>query len=348
MRHCNTLRYVISIGEALDWETARRFLAARPETTLANFYGPTEATDHTTWFPVPPQAPQRGGVPIGTPIANVMCYVLDDLLQPVPVGTMGELFIGGAGVAPRVPEHACAGPLNDSWRTRSSPAIACIATGDLARWRIDGILEYVGRVDHQVKIRGFRIELGDIEAAIRTVAQPRHCVVVTQPTPTGEMALVAYLAGTPIGPDELRTLLAARLPAYMVPAAVVELESMPFLTNGKIDRKSLPPALFTAPTHAHVAAQTATERQVATIFCESLGLGDVGMHDNFFDLGGHSLLAGRIMARLRDVTGVNLSLRTLLEHPTVGGLAASIDALLWSARQSSLDTGSDDVEEFLI
>ena len=347
LRDCNTLRYVISIGEALEWDTARRFLQALPGTTLGNFYGPTEATDHTTWFPVPPQSVGSGGVPIGTPIANVTCHVLDDLLQPVPVGTTGELFIGGAGVARgyrNLPELTAE-------RFVASPFVAgerLYRSGDLARWRIDGILEYVGRVDHQVKIRGFRIELGDIEAAIRAVATPQHCVVVTQLTPQGEKALVAYLTGAPIGPDELRTRLAARLPAYMVPAAVVELEAMPFLTNGKIDRKSLPPAHFTALTREHVAAHSATERQVARIFCESLGLGNVGMHDNFFDLGGHSLLAGRIMARLRDVTGVNLSLRTLLEQPSVGGLAASIDAMLWSARQSSRDTSSDDVEEFLI
>jgi acyl carrier protein len=221
-------------------------------------------------------------------------------------------------------------------------------TGDIVRYRPDGTLVYIGRSDHQVKIRGFRIELGEIESAIQAVAPMLHCAVIV--TERGkDKHLVAYVSGSQVRIPELRQRLSTRLPDYMMPVAFVEIGQMPFLTNGKINRKVLPKPDVIEPVRVRVEPRTDTERSVASVFMEVLELQDVSVNDSFFDLGGHSLLAGRIIARLRKNTGLELPLRLLFEHPTVSGMAMVIDALRWSAVETSGGSGGgSDIEEIVL
>ncbi|MES2936893.1 MAG: amino acid adenylation domain-containing protein [Pseudomonadota bacterium] len=288
-------------------------------------YGVTEATVDSTWLDLAEvDLDQLDTLPIGRPLPNTRCDLLDEAGAPVPVGVVGELHIGGAGVA--------RGYLNRQELTAAKFVASPFAqgeqlykTGDLARWRTDGTLEFAGRADDQVKLRGYRIELGEIESVLAVHAAIAQAVVVARAGTDGERRLVGYYtlaqdatdAADP-GSQALRTHLSRSLPEHMVPAALVRLERFALTPNGKVDRKALPaPDDSAFATRAYVAPVTPIEKAVAQIWAELLQVEQVGMRDSFFELGGHSLLASRMAARIHDCLGVTLPMRTVFEAPTI-------------------------------
>ncbi|MCP3140550.1 non-ribosomal peptide synthetase [Pyxidicoccus xibeiensis] len=322
------LRRVVCSGEALPAELVRRAHARLPAAEVHNLYGPTETAVDVTWWECP-RGDARHSVPIGRPVANTRIHILDAHGQPTPVGVSGELFIGGIQVGRGYwnrPQLTAERFIPDAFS--GTPGARLYRTGDLARWLPDGTVEYLGRADFQVKLRGFRIELGEVEAALR--AHPRVAdtvVVVREDGPQGP-SLVAYLVSASAGLDtqELRAALAGRLPEFMVPSAFVVLEALPLSPNGKVDRKALPAPEPRESSREYVAPRTPTEELLAGLFAQVLGLERVGATDSFFELGGHSLLGTRLVARLRSIAGVELSLRALFEAPTVAALAERVES----------------------
>ena len=312
---CTSLRWVLSGGEVLPLELREELRRVLPAAALYNTYGPTETTIQCAVHDC-----SRGGgyrsVPIGRPIANTHVHVLDERLRPVPVGVVGELYVGGAGVArgylnrPRltaerfVPDPSGGGRL--------------YRTGDLVRFGFDGELELFGRTDDQVKLRGYRIELGEIEAVLRRHAGVEQAVAVLR-----EERLVAYVVGA-AAPEELRAYLRGHLPEHMVPAVIAPLVALPLTPSGKVDRRALP-AAHARPT-AGRGPRTPQEEALCRAFAEVLGLERVGIDDSFFALGGHSLLTLRLVDRIHEELGVRIGVRTLFEAPTVAELAGQLGA----------------------
>ncbi|HYG65957.1 MAG TPA: amino acid adenylation domain-containing protein [Thermoanaerobaculia bacterium] len=321
-------------GEPLARGLAQQILASGTVERLWNLYGPSEDTTYSTAARVEPgeRAPS-----IGRPIDGGQSWVVDGGLRPVPVGVAGELLLGGEGLArgylsrpDLTAERFVPDPLGGEAGAR------LYRTGDRARWRRAGELEFLGRLDHQVKVRGFRIELGEIESVLSSAAGVRESVVLARPDGPGGPRLVAYVvpaAGEKPAATELRELLQQRLPDYMVPAVFVTLDSLPLTPNSKVDRRALPaPAgLHPAPGTAYLAPRTPGEEILASIWAEVLGVERVGLRDNFFELGGHSLLATQVISRVREAFGVELPVRELFEEPTVEGLAGRIERLRESA-----------------
>ena len=321
----DTVRIVNLAGEALSHKLARDSYRQEQIVALYNLYGPTEDTTYSTYILVP-----RGGdesPTIGRPIANTQAYVLDRHLQPVPIGLVGELYLGGAGLArgylnrpDLTAERFIPNPFGDETGSR------LYKTGDLVRFRSNGELEYISRSDLQVKIRGFRIELSEIEAALTQHPAVKNVAVMAREDEVGKKRLVAYVATdrdpTP-GVDELGAYLRKQLPEYMVPSAFVLLAELPQTPNGKVDRRALPVPSAARPdlVKEYVSPRTELELRMAEIWQEVLGTERVGVHDNFFDLGGHSLLASQVVAGLRERLGINIPLRVMFETPTVEGLA---------------------------
>jgi amino acid adenylation domain-containing protein len=325
-KESSCLKHVTCAGEALSATLAQRFQSQLPNTALHNLYGPTESTiNATAWTYSSDVLEANVTPPIGRPIWNTRVYVLDGYLRPVPMGVAGELYIAGAGLArgylnrPELTsERFVASPYGD-------PGSRMYRTGDVARYRAGGNLEYLGRADDQVKVRGFRIELGEIESALSAHVSIAQGVVVTREDEPGDIRLVAYVvaaAGSSIDVGELRRYLGQRLPEYMVPAAFVELESFPLSPNGKLDRKKLPAPEWKSKEYEAPVGET--ERVTAEVFAEVLKLERVGREDNFFELGGHSLLATRLVSQLRQRLSVELPLRTLFQAPTVQELAEQV------------------------
>ncbi|MFD7863672.1 amino acid adenylation domain-containing protein [Streptomyces sp. NPDC059783] len=322
------LRAVLCGGEPLPRALAEE-TAALWRTEVHNLYGPTEATIDATVHRVPdtPDTPYET-VPIGRPVDTMRAYVLDHRLRPVPPGVTGELYLSGPNLARGYLNR----PGPTATRFVADPfdpdGARMYRTGDLVRWNAAGLLDYVSRADDQVKLRGFRIEPGEIEAALLThPGVTAACAVIREDVP-GERRLVAYAVTTDRGPRPavLRDALAEALPHYMVPAAVVVLDDLPLLPNGKTDRRALPrPEEEAAPTAEGSGALNPREDLLAGIFADVLGRPGVGPHDSFFDLGGHSLLAMRVVSRVRTVLGADLAVRTLFEHPTAAGLARALD-----------------------
>ncbi|HEX2081445.1 MAG TPA: amino acid adenylation domain-containing protein, partial [Longimicrobium sp.] len=314
-------------GEALPAGLAAQIHAVLPG-GLVNLYGPTETT---VWSATHAVTGVEAVVPIGRPIANTRVYVLDDGFRPQPVGVPGELYVAGAGVARGYldrPELTAERFLPDPFTGEGGSRM--YRTGDRARWRGDGALEYLGRLDEQVKIRGFRIEPGEVEVALMAHPQVRESAVVAREDATGDRHLVAYVVaeqGAAVEAAELRAHLVRRLPEYMVPSAFVALESLPLTPNGKLDRRALPAPEFASAEGRYVAPRTPTEEVLAEIWAEVLRLERVGVTDSFFELGGHSLLATRVVSRVRQVFGVEVPLRALFEGPTVAELAGRVEAL---------------------
>jgi amino acid adenylation domain-containing protein len=318
-------------GEALSRDLWQRFQERLPHRCLVNLYGASEASDDTTWYDTSSALNARACAPIGHPIANTQVYVLDPHLQPMPIGVPGELYVGGASLTrgylnrpALTTEHFIPHPFSHESGAR------LYKTGDAVYYRPDGNLEYLGRLDRQVKIRGVRMELGEIEAALAQHPTVREAVVIAHEEAPGKARLVAYVVSaqepTP-AIRELRRFLELRLPAAMVPMTYVMLETLPLTPSGKVDRQALPPPNLLRPAleDVYVAPRTPIEEQVATIWCDLLGLAQVGVHDNFFELGGHSLLVMQLLFRLHDATDVEVSLASFFEAPTVGGIAAIIE-----------------------
>ena len=297
--------------------------------TLVNNYGPTECTVVTTSGPVEPEPFGETLPTIGRPIDNVDVLVLDEAMQPVPPGMPGELYIGGAGLArgyhgrpDLTTERFVAHP--------DEPGARLYRTGDRARLLGDGRVAFLGRVDDQVKIRGYRVEPDEIVAALGALPGVAACAIVARDDDAGERRLVAYVvptAGASLAREALVTALRRSLPDYMVPATFVTLPALPLTTNGKVDRAALP-----APDGGNtlrdgeiVAPHGEVETELAAILSSLLGVEEVSVQDNFFLLGGHSLLGTQLIVRVRDVFGVELSLRTLFDAPTIADLAAEIE-----------------------
>jgi amino acid adenylation domain-containing protein len=304
---------------------------------LLNAYGPTETTITATAFEIAPHATYQR-VPIGRPLANTQIYILNSYLHPVPIGVQGELHIGGAGVARGYlnrPELTAEKFIPDPFS--AVPGARMYKTGDLARYRPDGNIEFLGRADHQVKIRGFRIELGEIEAALGQHPAVREAVVVAREDAPGEKRLVAYVVADSTA-DELRRFVKDKLPEYMVPAVVMLLEALPVTPNGKVDRRALPaPDRFRPELDkAFVAPRDDLELQLAQIWEEVLGIRPVGVRDNFFELGGHSLLAVRLFALIEKRLGKKLPLTAVFQGATVEHLAVVLRQQTTPGPQSSL------------
>ncbi|WP_370469510.1 non-ribosomal peptide synthase/polyketide synthase, partial [Corallococcus caeni] len=307
--------------------------------TLFNHYGPTESTVVATFTPVAASTRDDGTrPPIGRPIANTRTYVLDTHLQPVPIGVPGELFLASEGLAwGYLGQPALSAERFIPHPFSSSPGARLYRTGDVVRWRADGQLDYLQRLDFQVKVRGFRIELGEIEASLLAHASVHEAVVLAREDVPGDKRLVAYLvpsAGQQLDTGVVRASLKERLPEYMVPSAFLVLDALPLNANGKVDRKALPAPQGTALASTYAAPETVTEEQLQALFTQVLRVDRVGIHDDFFSLGGHSLLATQLVSRVRATFRRELPVRALFEAPTVAGLALRIDASRTSAVQA--------------
>ncbi|MGW0331579.1 amino acid adenylation domain-containing protein [Streptomyces sp. NPDC003011] len=323
------LRNLLVGGDVVDASRARRLVEsprdARPA-RLVNGYGPTEATTFAVCGPIESVPADATSVPIGRPIANTSCYLLDAELRPVADGATGELFIGGPGVArgyAGLPEQTQERFLPDPFA--AEPGARMYRTGDLVRCRPDGMLEFVGRVDDQVKIRGHRVEPGEVEAALGRHPDLRQLAVVVDGA-AGERRLVAHVVPAAPGtrPAELREFLAARLPEWMIPSAFVVHPALPLTATGKIDRAALPAAPADGSDADAVSPRTDLERELADLTAELLGLASVGVTDDFFALGGHSLLAMRLVSRVNDRFATEVALGEFLYDPTVVRLAAEV------------------------
>ena len=314
----------LSGGEALSRDLSDAILQRCAR--LWNLYAPTETTVYSIGIEV---SQDEGAVPIGRPMANVRAYVLDDSFEPVPVGATGELFIGGAGVALgyRNNQQLTAERfLPDRFDAR--PGARMYRTSDRARWRPDGMLEFLGRLDHQVKIRGYRVELGEIEALLAThPAVARSAVVIREDRP-GDLRLIAYYAlrdGATVEAQALREHLQTRLPAYMVPSHLVLVPGIPMTPNGKVDAKALPAPAADLGVRSVVAPTSPVERELAAIFAEVLGLPAVPADGSFFNLGGHSLLLIGVQTRIADRLGADVEMVEFFRHPTIRDLAQLVE-----------------------
>ncbi|NEP63670.1 MAG: amino acid adenylation domain-containing protein, partial [Symploca sp. SIO2G7] len=353
---CTTLERVICSGEALSPALQKQFFEKLPNTELHNLYGPTEAAiDVTAWQCQPGETT----VPIGRPIANTQVYILDQDNNPVPVGIPGELHIGGVGVArgylnrPELTgERFLKGGMRKAKGEEDSsfilhPSSLLYKTGDLARYRSDGAIEYLGRRDFQVKLRGVRIELGEIEAALDEHPTVQQSAVLLRDDMPGGPMLVAYVAGADESDASLKQRLTAflkqRLADAMVPQVFVAMESMPLTPNGKLDRRALPQPEHRANVEK-ILPRNSTETDIAAIWQALLQLDVVGIHDNFFGLGGHSLTATRMNTRLRKQFELDLPLHSVFEYPTVAALAVHIDALRVATKPTESPTGHKEIE----
>ncbi|GAC1458869.1 MAG: hypothetical protein NVS2B14_05490 [Chamaesiphon sp.] len=305
---------------------------------LVNNYGLTETTVVTTSADIPAFTKADVTPAIGRPIANTQVYLLDSHLQPVPIGVPGELHIGGDGLARSYlnrPELTAERFIPHPFSHKEG--VRLYKTGDLARYRADGNIEFLGRLDDQVKINGFRIELGEIEAVLSQHPEVLQTVAIAREDRPGEKRLVAYIVPRhdPAPRNmELRQFLKEKLPQYMIPASFAILDALPTTPNGKVDRRILPaPEALTHDTiEDYAAPRNTVEETLVEMWAEILGLQQVSIYDNFFELGGHSLLATKVTSRIRDTFQVELPLRNLFEAPTVADMARYIETICWAAK----------------
>ena len=348
---CHSIRRVFSGGEALTAELRDRILRTLPAVVLHNRYGPTETTINATWWPCSLDDGARS--PIGRPLGNVICRVLDADLNPVPVGVAGELCVGGVGLARGYlgrPGLSAERFIADPFGNAGS---RLYRTGDRVRWAEEGALEYLGRLDHQIKIRGFRVELEEIQAlVVRQEGVAQAEVVLRQGSGGGQ--LIGYYVALPSAPDEaehgqaLRNALQTQLPDYMVPKQFVRLLHMPLSPSGKLDRKALPEPDSQVTQGEYVAPGSELEKQLAAIWQDVLDVAQVGLNDNFFELGGHSLLVINVMSRIQLELGAKISVHELFQHAGLKQLADHLQgqgAGVSTEKLSFLDSLLDEMEQ---
>jgi hypothetical protein len=325
----SSLRYLLTGGEQADPHALRRIIEHGPPEALINPYGPTETTVFATVHRCNELPEDETIVPIGRPVENTTVYILDEYLQPLPPGVVGELFIGGPGVARGYlsrPELTSERFVPDPWADR--PGGRLYRSGDLGRYRPDGVIEFLGRMDRQVKVRGFRVEPGEIESCLLRSDQLREVSVQVGRDRGGDQVLVAYVVGQEADLDLARlTEFAKRhLPAYMVPRKIVPLPAFPLNANGKLDVVAL--RQTEAADEADEAEPTTpTEKRVLAIWRDLLGVESLGIHDDFFASGGHSLLVADLVVRASTALRCELAFRLVVEHPTVATFAAAVDRL---------------------
>ncbi|HKV11086.1 MAG TPA: amino acid adenylation domain-containing protein, partial [Thermoanaerobaculia bacterium] len=333
------LRQLLAGGDVLSVPHVRRALAALPRTRLLNGYGPTENTTFTAIAALEPDADLGASVPLGRPVANTSVYILDRALRPVPPGVWGELCAGGDGLAQGylgrpglTAERFVPNPVG------GTPGARLYRTGDIARFRADGRIDFRGRADRQVKLRGFRVEPGEVEAALAALPGVREAAVAVREDLPGGRGLAAWVVageGVELTPGALRAELRHRLPDSLIPGRFTLLAELPLTPNGKVDRQALALQPLAGGAEESARPRTPFEELLATVWADVLGREQVGPDDDFFELGGHSLLATRIVSRLRSLLGVDLPLRRLFEEPTVAGLARAVQEALDTAGESA-------------
>ena len=340
-----SVRTVNLAGEPIPQQLVERVYQQAHIEEINNLYGPSEDTTYSTHARIGKGTGEKPT--IGRPISNTQVYILDQALEPVPVGIIGEIYIGGEGLARGYlgrPELTAEKFIPDPFNI--DPGTRLYSTGDRGRYRADKEIDFLGRKDHQIKLRGYRIELGEIESALNQHAAVREAVVIVREDEPGDSRLVAYLVGEDgAAPDiaQLKSYLRQKLPDYMVPTAFITLEVIPLTRNGKLDRRALP-----QPDQTHlllkgiyVAPRDTVEEMLADIWAEVLKVERVGIHDNFFELGGHSLLATQVISRVREVFHVDLPLRSIFESPTVASLSLPLSQIQLAS------VGSQEIENLL-
>lgn len=341
------LRWLLAGGEALSAPHVLKAARELQNGQLVNGYGPTENTTFTCCFPVPKTWQSGASVPIGRPVNNTQVYILDAQMRPVPMGVPGELYTGGDGLAAgyaRRPELNAEKFVACPFATTEGKLYK---TGDLARWREDGQVEFIGRLDGQIKIRGFRIEPGEVTAALLAHPGVREAAVAAWTDPATTKHLVAYIVpadGQSFAPAVLRQFMAGKVPGHMVPSHFVQLKSLPLTRNGKLDQAALP-APKLAPSNIDeqdALPRNPTEAGLAEIWKEMLARECIGMHENFFNLGGHSLLATRIISRVAQKFGVELPVQTLFQAPTIAALAMAVDNTKSGSQPAAITRRNDD------
>jgi amino acid adenylation domain-containing protein len=339
-----SVRRVNLAGEELPPSLVQQLYRYPGIEQVVNLYGPSESTTYSTYMPVPRE--QQRTIPIGVPIANTQIFILSEHLLPVPVGVTGEIYIAGAGLSRGYWKR----PELTAERFIPHPHARSIGehiyrTGDLGRYRSDGVIEFLGRIDHQVKIRGYRIELGEIESVLVEEEQVEQAAVSTYKESQGGHQLVAYIVvrqGAMLEEASLREALRRKLPEYMVPAIFIHLNSFPLNSNGKLDRRALPPPKSARPelTLNYVPPRTQMEHTLSRIWGDALGVQRVGLTSNFFDLGGHSLLAVRLVNDM-NMAGLQCSLRDLHDYPTIESLLRHTGLSALEEQPGSSDNGGD-------
>ncbi|WP_339179668.1 amino acid adenylation domain-containing protein [Paenibacillus sp. FSL R5-0701] len=322
------VRAILFGGERVSVGHVRKALAHIGPGRLNHLYGPSESTVYTTYLPVDFVDESALTVPIGRPISNTTVYIVDSQNKLLPIGVAGELCVGGEGLVQGYnnrPELTAEKFVDHPF----VPGERMYRTGDLAKWLPDGTIEYVGRTDDQVKVRGFRIELGEIEAQLQKVEGIRKTTVFARENASGEKQLCAYYeADRELPAAELKSVLSQELPAYMIPAYLIQLERLPLTTNGKVDRRSLPaPEESLQPGEGHTPPRTPLEASLAEIWKSVLGLEHIGVHDNFFDLGGHSLRATTLVSKVHQELNVELPLRDVFRYSTIEEMALALSRI---------------------
>ncbi|MEH2022777.1 non-ribosomal peptide synthetase [Nostoc sp.] len=333
-----SLRYLLFGGEIVDPRWVKKIIKSGAPKHLIHVYGPTENTTFSSYYCIQSLAESATSIPIGCPINNTQIYILDTHLQPLPIGVIGELYIGGDGLAREYLNHTELTTeyfITNNFSNNSQTRL--YKTGDLARYLPDGNIEFLGRIDNQVKIRGFRIELSEIEAVLSEHPAVRETVVIADEDIPDNKYLVAYIVLNVVEISNLASLLRKflkeKLPEYMVPTAYVILESIPLTPNGKVDRRALPrPDRVTFDRYDYVAPRSQVEELLQEIWAKLLVKEQVGVHDNFFELGGHSLLATQLISRIRDTFQIDVTVRNFFEAPTIEQLAKCIDTMCWAAK----------------
>ncbi len=340
---CASLKEVFCSGEVLSLELAKHFYAQLPNATLVNLYGPTEAAIDVSCYKC---SKQSLNVPIGKPISNTQLYVLDQRQRLLPIGAVGEIVIGGSGLAEgyiHQPELTAQAFIDNPFQ----PGTRLYKTGDLGRFDQEGQLHFIGRADQQIKVRGFRVELGEIESQLNRHPAIRESLIVANALDNNHHQIIAYyIAKTAVDASSLRHYLTTLLPSFMIPNAFIELKAWPLTYNGKIDRNALPdPDRESLHTQPFVPPRNPLEKNIAKIWSELLNIERIGIYDNFFELGGHSLLATLAITRMQNTFNVKIPLSAIFKEPTVANFAQAIllaqqtQPLLKNAEKPGSDNG---------